>query len=107
MLDVNCMRIRHFLALAITMGPVLSWLFFNMAVIARGPSVCCPKCGGKRTRRSGRRRADLFLPAFIAPRRCEVCRARFYNLKSVNYSQRHSSARVPRQVRQPELPHAA
>ena len=99
------MRIRYILALAISMGPILTWLFYSMVVIARGPSRSCPKCGGTRTRRSGRRRLDRFLPAFIAPRRCEICRVRFHNLKSVNYRRPPSSARVPRRVRQPELVH--
>lgn len=106
-MGVTRMRIRHFLALGISMGPTLTWLFFNIVVIARGPSRCCPKCGGKRTRRAGRRELDRFLPAFISPRRCEVCRVRFYNLKSVDYRCRQSTARVPRPVGQAELAHPA
>ena len=83
--------------------PILAWLFFNMLVILRGTTRVCPKCSATRTRRSSTRLADRFLPAFIAPRRCEVCRVRFYNLKSVNYHCRRASVRAHR----PELVHSA
>jgi hypothetical protein len=91
------MRIREILALALTMVPILAWLFFNMTVILRGPSRNCPKCSAKRTRRSLPRLADRLLPAFITARRCEVCRVRFYHLKSANYCQR-ASVRRPQQA---------
>ena len=89
------MRIRYILALAISMGPILTWLFYTMVVIARGPSRCCPKCGGTRTRRSGRRRLDRFLPAFIAPRSMRSLPRRFHYLKSVNYRGAAASRACP------------
>jgi hypothetical protein len=107
MMEITRMRIRHYLALAVSVGPILTWMFYTIVVIARGPSRYCPKCGGNRTRRSARRALDRFLPAFIAPRRCEVCRVRFHYLKSVSYRSSQPSARVPQRVRQPELAHPA
>jgi len=101
------MRLRYILALILTMMPTLTWLFFNIFVILRGPLRICPRCSGMRSHRSSRRLADRVLPAFIAARRCEVCGVRFYHLKSVNYNCRPASPRVPRRVRRPELVHSA
>lgn len=82
------MRISEILALTLTVLPILAWMLFNMAVISRGPTRRCPKCDGKRTRPSLSRAMDHLLPAFIAPRRCETCHARFHRLKSVDYRRR-------------------
>jgi len=101
------MRIREILALALTMLSILSWLLFSIAVILRGPVRRCPKCGAKRIRHSWPRRADLLLPAFIVPRRCESCCTRFYNLESVNYLRRPMLADAPRSVRRPKIARSA
>lgn len=87
------MRIGAILALALTVLAILAWMLFTMAVILRGPKRRCPKCDGNRTRASLSRAMDHLLPAFIAPRRCETCNARFHRLQSVDYRCRPASAR--------------
>jgi hypothetical protein len=101
------MRIREILVLAATILPISVWLMFSLVVIARGPMRRCPKCGAKRIRRTSRRWVDSFLPAFIAPRRCEVCRKRFHHLKSVNYLSRRPSVRTSPDVRRPQPAHSS
>jgi hypothetical protein len=64
---------------------VLVWFVFQIVVVARGPIPQCWQCSGRRIRNARRRGPERFLPAFISPRRCERCAARFYSLISVNY----------------------
>jgi hypothetical protein len=86
---------------------ISAWLMFNMVVIARGSLRHCPKCAGRRILSTSRRWVDKLLPAFIAPRRCEVCRKRFHQLKSVNYLCRRPPARTSDGVRPPHRSHSA
>jgi hypothetical protein len=87
--------------------PISAWLMYGIVVISRGPSLRCPKCGAKRIRRTSRRWADKLLPAFIAPRRCEVCKKRFHHLKSVNYPGGRPAVRTSSRARGPEPAHTA
>ena len=75
----------EYVASAAAILAVLTWFVFQVVVIARGPILLCWQCEGRRIRNARRRGPDRFLPAFIAPRRCERCGARFYSLISINY----------------------
>jgi hypothetical protein len=101
------MLIVEILALAVTIPPISAWLMFSMVVIARGGMRHCPKCGGRRIVSTSRHWVDKLLPAFIAPRRCEVCRKRFHQLKSVSYLCRRPAVRTSSRVRRPEPAHSA
>jgi hypothetical protein len=100
------MRIRDILMMALTI-PISAWLMYGMVVISRGRLLRCPKCGAKRIRRTSRRWVDKLLPAFIAPRRCEVCRKRFHHLKSVNYVGRRPPVRTSSRARAAQPVHSA
>jgi hypothetical protein len=100
------MPIRDILLMALAI-PISAWLMYGMVVISRGTVCRCPKCGAKRVRRTSRRWADRLLPAFITPRRCEVCKKRFHHLKSVNYLSRRPAVRMPDRVQGQEPAHSA
>jgi len=70
---------------AVAVLAVLIWFIFQVVVVARGPVVLCLRCSGQRIRNAHRRGPERFLPAFISPRRCERCAARFYSLISFDY----------------------
>jgi hypothetical protein len=81
----------EYVAPAVAVLAVLIWFVFQIVVIARGPILLCWRCSGKLIRNARRRGPERFLPAFISPRRCERCAARFYSLISVNYPLRQES----------------
>ncbi len=70
---------------AVAVLAVLIWFIFQVVVVARGPVMLCWRCSGQRIRNARRRGPERFLPAFISPRRCERCAARFYSLISFDY----------------------
>lgn len=73
---------------------VMTWFVFQIVVVARGPIVACWQCSGQRIRNAQKRGPERFLPAFISPRRCERCGARFYSLISVNYPLRAEAEKI-------------
>ncbi len=83
--------IVQYLAPALAVLAVLIWFVFQIVVIARGPILLCWRCSGRQIRNARRRGPERFLPAFIAPRRCERCATRFYSLIPVNYRLRPES----------------
>ncbi len=75
----------EYVAPGVAVLAVLIWFVFQIVVVARGPIPLCWRCKGRRIRNARRRMTDRAFPAFISPRRCERCAARFYALISVNY----------------------
>jgi hypothetical protein len=82
------MSILYLSALAVAIPVIIliiRWFATMIGALARGPGSRCPACWSKRTRRSRRRVADTFFPAFMLPHRCENCRRRFFSLRPVSY----------------------
>ena len=77
--------ILEYVVPAVAVLAVLIWFIFQVVVVARGPVTLCWRCSGQRIRNARRRGPERFLPAFISPRRCERCAARFYSLISFDY----------------------
>ena len=75
------------IAVAIAIAiPVLRYFAIIVTVMARGRRSKCPKCYARRTRHAVVFLIDRPMPAFISPRRCENCKARYYSAHSVNYA---------------------
>src|SRR5580658_2527084 len=83
----------EYVAPAAAILALLMWFVFQVVVIARGPILLCWQCEGRRIRNARKYGPERLLPAFISPRRCERCGARFYSLVSVNYPRRAESGK--------------
>ena len=63
------------------------WLGVVVKAFIRGKPVVCPRCSAKGSiHRSIRKPAEVVLPRFIRPYRCNMCNRRFYGVRSVDYT---------------------
>lgn len=87
------MRLRYlveFAALVPVLAIIAHWLAAVAVTLIRGRARKCPRCLG-RTRWSRVRIHELVLPAFVLPRRCESCHARFYAARPAKCVHTHAA----------------